>query len=407
MGTGNAGLEGKPQVKEIVFVGMTAQMSGVEYSTLYLARGLDRARWSPLVVCPEEGELIMRSREAKIPVALVPRPHFFSTSVRIAGRALVNPFAIIANLFALFIGAFPLAKFLRARKPGLVVTKGLLVHFYGGLAAKMANVPCVWHVQDRVSDRLGPIFAWVLALGGRWLAREIIVDAESIAKQLKPVVPNQRISVIWNGVDTSEFSPSVDGSHVRSEWQVRDDDLLIGVIGRLTPWKGQHVLIDAFAQIAERLPQTRIVIVGSALFDTDAYARALRSAADQHGLDGRVLFAGYRADMPQVLAALDIVAHTALEKDSSPLAVVSAMAAGKPIICSNVEGTAPLFDPGVDGLIVPLGDGNALAQQLDCLIQNPERRQALGRAARAKAERELGLDRFAQRCETIFARTLA
>ena len=325
-------------------------MSGVEFSTFYLAKQLDRSEWTPLVICPEEGDLPVRCRAAGVEVAIVPRLRFFSTSLRFGGYTAVNPLALMINVFAMIASGRRLAKFLRARRAALVVPKGLIAQFYGGLAARWAGVPCVWHVQDRVSEHAGRLYPLALALAGRVLAREIIVDADSIARQLRPFISRERISVIPNGVDTTEFSPQCDGLPVRAQWDIQPDELLMGVIGRLTPWKGQHVIVHAFARMAAEFPRVRLVVVGSALFDTDEYARKLRADVERLGLGNRVIFAGFRWDLPQVLAALDIFVHTSMEKDSSPLAVASAMAAGKAIICSRVDGTAQMFEDGDDGL---------------------------------------------------------
>ncbi len=407
MGAASFEFESQPQVKEVAFIEVASQMSGVEFSTLYLAQNLDHSRYKPLVICPEEGDLPRQCRSAGVEVCIMPRPRFFSTSTRIAGYALPNPFAVVANIVAMIASACRLTDLLRARKPALVVPKGLLAQFYGGLAAHWARLPCVWHIQDRVSNRAGPLFAWTLALAGRVLAREIIVDAGSIARQLVPFVPSKRVHVILNGVNTTEFSPQTDGSVVRSEWGVRDDDLLIGVAGRLTRWKGQHTLIQALERLAPKFPKARVVLVGAALFDTDAYARELERLIRDLGLQDRVIFAGFRWDMPQVFAGLDIIAHTALDKDSSPLAVVSAMAAGKAIVCSRVDGTEQLFEEGRDGLLFTPGDVDELVEKLELVLRDAELRKQLGRGARDKAERELSVERFSRECEAIFQKAIS
>jgi glycosyltransferase involved in cell wall biosynthesis len=381
-------------------------MSGVEFSTLYLVQHMNRTVWEPWVICPEPGSLPSLCLEAGIAAAFVPLPRYYSTSTTLARRTFFNPFAVAANAAAILASARRLAALFRGDRPDLVVTKGLLAHFYGGLAARWADVPCVWHVQDRVSSRAGPLYAILLAAAGRSLARRIIVDAVTIADQLTPLVPASRISVIWNGVDMDEYSPQIDGSPVRREWGVEDDEVLIGAVGRLTRWKGQHVLIEAFRCIAPAYPKVRVVLVGAALFETADYERDLRQRVAGLGLSDRVIFAGFRSDLPQVLAAVDIFAHPALEKDSSPLAVVSAMASGKPIVCSRVDGTAQLFEEGSDGLLYSPGDAQALAEQLNCLLDDVKLRRSLGQAARAKAERALTVTQFARRCEQVFENVL-
>lgn len=391
---------------EVIFVDAASQMGGVEFSTLYLTKSLDRTRWRPLVICPEEGELPRRCREAKVEVAIVPRSRFFSTGIRVADRTVVNPLALASNSGSVLASAYILARFFRGRKPNLVVTKGLLSHFYGGLAARLERIPCVWHVQDRVSERPGPFFAWAMAIGGRLLAREVMVDAESIARQFRPLVSPEKISVVWNGVDLNEFAPNREGSTVRAEWNAGAGETLIGIIGRLTPWKGQSVLIQAFAKIADRFPRARVIIIGAPLFESDVYLRKLIGETERLGLSARICFAGFRSDLPQVLGALDLVVHSALEKDSSPLAVVSAMAAGKPIICTRVDGTAELFQDGVDALLVTPGDAAELAEKLALLLGDAGLSKRLGDAARRKAERELSLERFTSSCERVFERAL-
>jgi glycosyltransferase involved in cell wall biosynthesis len=390
----------------VALVDAAAQMSGVEFSTLYLAQNLDRARWQPLVICPEEGELPTQCRAHGIEVTIVPHARFFSTSVRLGNVRVPNPFAWLWNLAAFLPTARRLAKQLRASQVQLVVTKGLLAHFYGGLAARMVRVPCVWHVQDRVSERAGKLFPLTLSFAGARLAREIIADAASIARQMQLSIPRARVTVIWNGVDTREFSPHADGSRVRAEWGADADTLIVGCIARLVAWKGQHLLLDAFARLTQECPRARLVLVGSALFDTDAYAAQLRAQTARRGLQDRVVFAGFRRDMPQVLAALDIVVHPALEKDSTPLAVVSAMASGKALVCAAVDGTAELFADGENGLLFPPGDANTLAMQLESVLRDADLRTRLGKNARVFAERELSVEQFTRKCEAVIERAL-
>src|SRR5207244_1975234 len=105
---------------------------------------------------------------------LVPRPRLFSTSLRIAGRHVINPFAWVANLLGFVLAARRLADALRKQSVDLVCTKGLAAHFYGGLAAWRVGTPCVWHVQDLVSERAGSLYARILGVAARYLARQVI-----------------------------------------------------------------------------------------------------------------------------------------------------------------------------------------------------------------------------------------
>lgn len=390
----------------LALVDVSSEMSGVEFSTLYLAQNLERTHWSPLVICPGEGELPQLCRQNEIDVLIVPLTRLAATSVRLRGRRIPNPFALAWNAFSFVQTARRLAPILEREQIRLVVTKGLLAHYYGGLAARWARIPCVWHVQDRVSERAGALFPTLLSVGARVLAQRVIADANSIARQLDIAMPRDRVTIVWNGVDTREFSPHVDGTRVRAEWAHAPNALLIGVIARLVAWKGQHILLEAMAQLGAEFPNARVILIGSALFDTDDYAQYLKTETTRLGLGERVVFAGFRSDMPEALAALDVVAHTALEKDSTPLAVVSAMASGKAIVCSAVDGTAELFQDGVNGLLFPPCDANALANQLRAVLSDSDLRARLGQNAREFAERELSVEQFTRKCENVFERAL-
>lgn len=392
------------QTPLVALVDVSAKMGGVEFSTLYLAQRMDRNRFRPLVICPEEGDLPQRCRESGVPVQIVRQPRLLTSSFRLGKRLVPNPLSWIVNFVLFIVIARRLAHTVRQAGAALICTKGLFAHFYGGLAARMAGVPCVWHVQDLIANRYGGLYMRLFGMAGRLLADRLIADGTPIQAQWMPYLPQDRVHLIYNGVDTQQFSPETDGTAVRAEWRVDQAALLIGNAARLTPWKGQDYLIRAFATLAESFPNAALVLIGAPTFDNDAFERHLRQLAAPLG--ERVIFAGFRWDLPQALAALDIYAHISVEKDTSPLSIVSAAASGKPILCTAVEGVAELFKPDETALIVPPKDVTALAEGLRQLLSDAERRKALGSAARHMAEQALSLDQFARACEAVFQKTL-
>src|SRR3977135_1909974 len=154
--------------KTIVFVESAAAMGGVQFSTLYLAQNLDPAQWNPIVLCPAEGDLTRACRDAGVEARVLAQPRLWSTSVRLGGSArLPNPFAWLWNAFVMSRAAQRLKNFLLQTAPDLVVTKGLSSHFSGGWAARKSGIPCVWHVQDLISERTVGIYRRAFALSPR------------------------------------------------------------------------------------------------------------------------------------------------------------------------------------------------------------------------------------------------
>jgi glycosyltransferase involved in cell wall biosynthesis len=387
--------------KTVVFVESAAAMGGVQFSTLYLAQNLDPTQWKPIVVCPEEGDLTRACRGSGVEVRVLYQPRLWSTSVRIGAGRLPNPAAWMWDAWLIWRAARRLARFLDQCSPDLVITKGLSAHFLGGLAARKLRICCVWHVQDFISERILGIYRRAFGLAARWFPNRIIVDGKSIEAQL-PRSLRPRITVVHNGVDTNVFCPGLDGAGVRQELGIPNDHLVVGHVGRITPWKGQNYLIEAFAQIAREHPKVSVLLAGSPVFDNDSYQRRLLKLVEQFGLQDRIKFAGYRHDLPNVLAAMDVFAFTSIEKDTSPLALLSGMATGLPIIAFDIAGVRELMASENEILLVAVEDVNELSHALSGLLSNERRRRALAVAARKQATIEFSLEKYRDRMEHVF-----
>jgi glycosyltransferase involved in cell wall biosynthesis len=215
-----------------------------------------------------------------------------------------------------------------------------------------------------------------------------------------------RITVIHNGVDTNIFRPGLDGARVRRELAIPNDHLVIGHVGRVTPWKGQHYLIEAFARIVNDCPNLTLLLVGTPVFDNDSYQRRLQNLTAEFGLTDRIKFAGYRHDLPDVLAAMDIFAFTSTEKDTSPLALLSAMACGLPIVAFDIAGVRELLAREDQFLLLPAESVSELSGALLEVIADGKLRRTLADAARKQATNEFGLEKYRERIELVLNRSL-
>lgn len=387
--------------RSVVFVESAAAMGGIQFSTLYLCQYLIGTQWQPIIVCPAEGDLPEAARRSDIPVHILDYPRFYSTSVRIGRKArLPNPAAWIWNLWATLLAARSLSALLRQLEPEIVITKGLFSHFYGGLAANRLHIPCVWHLQDFLSERWFKIYPRLFGWASRRWPDYIIVDGASIRSQL-PRSVHDRICVILNGVDTNIFQSGLDGSRLRRECCIPPEAMVIGHVARMTPWKGQHFLLEAFAKITRSRPDIYLLFVGAPVFDNDSFERKLVERTARLGLNNRVKFAGYRHDMPEVLAAMDIFAFTSTEKDTSPLALLSAMSSGLPIVAFAIEGVREIAKTEEPFLLVPVGQAEPLAEALTMLLSSGELRQRLASCARQKVEVEFSLNVYASRIKEV------
>jgi glycosyltransferase involved in cell wall biosynthesis len=200
------------------------------------------------------------------------------------------------------------------------------------------------------------------------------------------------------------FRPGLDGTKVREELGIPGNHLVIGHAARITPWKGQHYLIEAFARIANEHPNVTVMIVGAPVFDNDSYQNELHRMTAEFGLRDRIKFAGYRHDLPKVLAAMAIFAFTSIEKDTSPLALLSAMSSGLPIVAFDIEGVQELIDGDEQLLRVPVGQTEDLSNSLRRLISDDQLRSTLARSVRQLAEKKFSLKQNVDRIESVLLR---
>ena len=390
--------------KRIVFLESASKMGGVQFSTLYLTQNLNQKAWDPLVICPDDGDMPQACRDAGVPVQIIHLPSLCSTSLRFGiDYRLPNPFAWIWNFGVLLIAALRLWSFFYHYSPNLVITKGLSSHLYGGLASRLVGIPCVWHLQDFISERFGGLYRHFFGLVARILPAHIIVDGTPISRQL-PKNIQLHVSVVFNGVDTQLFHPDVDGVSVRQEFDIPDDALVIGNVARLTAWKGQHFLLDAFAQLTSLIPNSYLLIVGSPVFDNDDYEGYLKSRTRNLGIEEQVIFTGYRRDLTRVLASMDIFAYTAVEKDTSPLSLLSAMAVGLPIVAFDIEGIREVV--GDAGLLAPVSQATPLASALKQMMGSPSCRIDYSQKSRLRAEKFFSLDQYVSSIHDTFISVL-
>jgi glycosyltransferase involved in cell wall biosynthesis len=241
----------------------------------------------------------------------------------------------------------------------------------------------------------GPLERWVVPH-----AAALIAISEAVAADLRwrnPRLDPARVRVVPYGVDLAPYAGDGTGARarLRAEWGLPPDARVIGTAARLVEGKRVDVILDAFARLAPAHPDLRLVVAG----DGPA-APALKAQAQRLGLDDRVVFAGMRSDMPDVMRAFDLFAF-ASEAEGFGLVLLEAMAARLPIVASDRPPMSDLVADGVNGLTAAVGDPEAFAAGLRRLLDDPALAARMGEAGRAVAEAH-GLARMAERTRAVY-----
>jgi glycosyltransferase involved in cell wall biosynthesis len=209
--------------------------------------------------------------------------------------------------------------------------------------------------------------------------------------------PATKMHVLWKGVDLAAFDAACgDPAPTRRALGLAPDSLAVGTVGRLAWQKGLDTFFDAVRRVRTRVPEARFFVVGGG---RDAPSVAAAAAAPELG--GSVTLLGQRDDVPALLAAMDVVVQSS-RREAMAQTTLEGMAAARPVVSTATCGADEAIEDGVSGLLVPVGDAEALAERIVLLAGDPGRRVAIGRAARERIETEFTRRRMLQRCEAIF-----
>ncbi|WP_421400134.1 glycosyltransferase family 4 protein [Agrobacterium fabrum] len=271
--------------------------------------------------------------------------------------------------------------------------------FVCALAAKLSRRPLVWILHDIVTD---PAFSATnrrasLAFA-RIFARLVAVNSEETGRAfIEAGGEADKVRIVYNGFDPAKAKLHDAGmaARLRAELGLGPQPL-VGLFGRLSEWKGQHVFLDALAA----MEGVQAVIVGGALFGQEAYEARIREQASRLGLDDRVRFLGFRSDVPELMASMDVVAHTSIVAEPFGRVVVEAMMCGRPVVATRGGGVTEIIRDGETGLLVPPGDASALAAALGTILSDPALSQRLGQSGREDVSGRFSLE---ETCRSVSA----
>jgi glycosyltransferase involved in cell wall biosynthesis len=353
----------------VVVLCHAARLSGAELGLARLLPALDGV--SAHVVLAEDGPLVERLAEAGASVEVLG----LHASTRALPRERVRPAVGAAAAAADTVAhAVRLARRLRTLRPDVVHANSLKALVYGSLAARLTSTPLLWHAHDRISTDYLPRAAVLLVRACAGHAETIVANSHATMATLGGA--RTRALVI-------PYSVSGDAP---PEPPARDTPVRVGMVGRISPWKGQHVFLEAFAR-AFPGGRERAAVVGAALFGESGYESELRLLCDRLGLDGRVEFRGFQDDVGAELSRLDVLVHASTIPEPFGQVVVEGMHAGLPVVAADAGGPAEIVTDGQTGFLYPPGDAGALAARLRLLAGDPRLRRRVGVAAQASTGR--------------------
>jgi L-malate glycosyltransferase len=382
---------------KILFYNHTGQVSGAERVLQMILNGLDRERYQCVVACPENSKLfeLMNATGERTRGLRLLEARFTWRPDRLV-RYLSSFVEVIRDARSVVTEEAPDAIHANSIRAGIVMAAATI-----GL-----RVPVIWHGHDILPrhplSTIVRLFALISARN-RILAVSQAVVTGFRGVMLRPFARRVPIRVIHNAVDLERFKPNSETRvTTRAALALTDAQSVIGMVGQLTPRKGQLELIESFARVAREIPDAVLLIVGEPLFNRDEeYADELRRTAASLGIDDRVRFLGARGDVPQLMQAMDVLVVNSHEEPFA-LTVLEGLASGVAVVATAVGGTPEMITNGENGRLVLARDNEALAESLIALIHEPELRAWLGHNARKVAEARFSTNRFRREVDAFY-----
>lgn len=391
----------------VCYLDHTAKLSGGEIALARLLETIDRKAIDPWVILAEDGSLAERLRAIGIRVDIVP----LSDTVLDVRKDSVQSgiFSKVGLILQVLAYGFKVAALIRTQPVDIIHTNSLKSDIYGMLVSRLCRVPLIWHIRDHIDVTYLPSFAVKMM---RFLAARVpafvIANSQSTLDQLhlavaKPgaVVPSgvdPQGEVVYDGI-ASGIPPVASDTLVTGP-------LRIAIVGRLTGWKGQHIFLEAASKLVEAGIDAQFLIAGTAMFGEDSYVADLHSQVDRLGLQGKVQFLGHVDPIEAFLPTVSILVHASTSPEPFGQVVIEGMAAGVPVVATDGGGVKETVVHGETGLLVPMGNAQALADALRMLIDRPELRAKLSTKGRQRVLRHFTASITARKVERVYREVL-
>ncbi len=365
----------------ILYLHNESVMGGAEISLLNLVKRLNKELFKPHFACSKEGPFIDELRNIKI------SPDF----VKFPGIRWPNPVRICKTIRNL-------VDIIKNKQVDLIHSNQPRSNLFGAIAAKITNVPVVWHERCLERGRFDSdnIFSF--------LPDRIICNSGAVRKRFTKEKTDAKIRTIINGVDLSEFDPESNGSVIRKEFNIDEDELVIGTIGRIDPEKGYEYFLESAKLILQNIGNVRFIVVGDAS-NNPSFEKSLYKMSVEKGIDRKTIFTGFRRDIPQLLASMDVVVLPS-GIDACSRVLFESMAMQKPLVATDAGGTPEIIQDGITGLLVKPRDSSEMAKCIKRLLDDKNLAEQYGKAGRKRVEKMFTIERNIKETEKVYLELL-
>lgn len=378
-------------MKNILYLHAGAEMYGADKILLELVTGLDKSKFHPIVVLPNDGILKDKLIENGIETYVVHYP--------ILRRKYFNLKGIINYGLSYFGKSNEIVKLLKNKKIDIIHANTTAV-LEGIYLKKKLKCKLIWHVHEIILKPaiINKIISYLI---GRY-ADKCVAVSKAVKKHLidSKFVDEDKVEVIYNGVDTERFNPNVENKYLYKEWNIPNEAIKVGMIGRVNAWKGQNDFLDAAEGLLKKYSNLYIFIVGSAFAGEEWRVDELKKKiADSKNRD-RIVFSEFRTDTPEIHSFFDVLVLPSTNPDPLPTVVLEAMGCGTPVVGYNHGGVTEMVVSGETGLLAEVKNSKDLERKIQQVLESDYR--LMGQKAHDRAVKNFSEHSFISNFSKVY-----
>lgn len=377
----------------ILYLHAGAELYGADIVMLELLKNLNKDKFKPYVILPSNGPLVKELNENNIEVEVIEYP--------ILRRKYFNPVGLVKYIIDYIKYTKKLKKIAIDKNIDIVHSNTLAV-LEGVYLKRTLDIKHIWHIHEIIIKPA--IIHKSLSFLVSKNSDKVITVSNAVKKHLYDTgyFDNTDIRIIYNGVD-EKFNKENDSSYLMKEFNIPNDAIVVGMIGRINSWKGQGDFIDAIERVLEKNINTYAMIVGGVFEGEEWRIDELKNRISKIKDKNRIIFTEYRKDSQNIHSLYDIFVLPSINPDPLPTVVLEAMASSTPIVGYRHGGICEMVQENYNGFLVDIRNIEDLASKINYLIENPNIRKKMGENSLKRQKELFSIKNYVENFEGIYS----
>ena len=382
-------------MKNILFINQSAELYGSDKTLLLLLKNLDKNKFKPIVLLPFDGPLKEALENENIEVVIAPVLKLY--------RKLFTPKNLI-GFFKDIKAAFKIVNELHKKHQFTLIYSNTLAVLLGIMFAWKNNIKHLWHVHEIIEkpSLFKKAFVGLLSLKSN---THIVYNSQAtkVFWELNKSIINKGV-VIWNGIEinTPESSTSELFDIRKNLFLAQPNEIILALVGRISRWKGQMILLDAFNNLVQKNENIKLVFVGAPPPNQEKFQEDLEERITSFKLNDKVLIIPFQNEIHKIWQAIDIAVVPSTEPEPFGMVAIEAMLAHKPIVASNHGGLTEIIENNATGFLVTPNSVQDLVIALEKLIQNKVLRKEMGEKGYLRVTTAFSVEQYVDSFEKFF-----